>query len=107
MRRLPPWRLLSIALIAFGIMASIAHAQNSGAAYTLRVDGLACPFCAYGIEKRLNAIDGVTAVTIDIASGTVTVIMRAGETLDETTAAKAVAAAGFTMRSFSPKDSRE
>ncbi len=25
----------------------------AGTQYNLRVDGLACPFCAYGIEKKL------------------------------------------------------
>ena len=24
------------------------------------VDGLACPFCAYGIEKKLNDLDATT-----------------------------------------------
>ena len=27
--------------------------------YNLSVDGLACPFCAYGIEKELAGLDGV------------------------------------------------
>ncbi len=29
------------------------------AEYLLRVDGLGCLFCAYGIEKRLRTLDGV------------------------------------------------
>ena len=94
------WRFLSTAIVAFVLIAGIARAQEPGRQYSLKVDGLACPFCAYGVEKRLNAVDGVAKVEIDIASGAVTVIMRAGKTLDETTAGKAVASAGFTMRSF-------
>ena len=27
--------------------------------YSLQVNGLACPFCAYGVEKKLSSIEGV------------------------------------------------
>ena len=27
--------------------------------YKLYVDGLACPFCAYGVEKKVGGLDGV------------------------------------------------
>lgn len=43
--------------------------------YKLHVDGLACPFCAYGVEKKLNTIKGVQGIGVEIASGTVTVTM--------------------------------
>lgn len=102
MRHIPSWRFLSIVIVALVLVAGTAQAQETGARYTLKVDGLACPFCAYGIEKRLNAVEGVAEVKIDIASGSVTVVMHPGKTLGEATAAGAVAAAGFTMRSFSP-----
>ncbi|MDP3844563.1 MAG: heavy-metal-associated domain-containing protein [Oxalobacteraceae bacterium] len=69
-------------------------------AYQLRVDGLACPFCAYGIEKKLNAIEGVQRIDVDIASGAVAVTMAEGATLDEAAAKKAVKEAGFSLRKF-------
>ncbi|MBI1330933.1 MAG: copper chaperone [Alphaproteobacteria bacterium] len=78
-------------------------AEESDAAparYKIVVDGLACPFCAYGIEKKLNAIDGVRNVQTDIASETVTVTMAPGKTLDKAAAARAIKDAGFTMHDF-------
>lgn len=69
-------------------------------AYKVQVDGLACPFCAYGIEKKLGAVTGVQKIDVDIASGTVNVTMAEDATLDEATAKKAVKEAGFSMRSF-------
>ncbi len=69
-------------------------------AYRLRVDGLACPFCAYGVEKKLSAIKGVREAAVDIASGTVTVTMAEGAGLDEAAAKQAVKDAGFTLRGF-------
>ena len=66
----------------------------------LRVDGLACPFCAYGIEKELNRTAGVAAIAIDINAGTVTVTMAEGATLTEARAGRIVKDAGFTLRAF-------
>ena len=87
--------LLSFVMLAMG-------AQAAPQAYKLRVDGLACPFCAYGVEKKLNAVKGVQRIEVDIAGGTVTVTMAEGASLDEAAAKKAVKDAGFTLRGFEP-----
>jgi len=34
-------------------------------AVTVSVDGMACPFCAYGVEKKLKRVVGVESITID------------------------------------------
>lgn len=47
----------------------------AGKQYALQVDGLACPFCAYGIEKKLGAIEGVVKLDVDIQQGRVLVAM--------------------------------
>ena len=57
-------------------------------------------FCAYGVEKRLSAIDGVESVETDIKSGQVVVTLVEGMTLSEDTARQAVEDAGFTLRSL-------
>jgi len=41
--------------------------------YSIRVDGLACPYCAYGIEKKLNNINGIKFMDMDLENGIVTV----------------------------------
>lgn len=72
----------------------------SPATYRLYVDGLACPFCAYGLEKNLATIAGIDGMETDIETGTITITM-AGETeLRRQTAAQAVEDAGFTLRDF-------
>lgn len=73
---------------------------SAGDRYWLHVDGLACPFCAYGIEKQLLGLDGVESAETDVKSGRVVVTVRDGATLDEATAREAVDAAGFTLRVF-------
>ena len=85
-------------LLLSSLAASPVWSQVEGV--KMRVDGLACPFCAYGIEKQLSAIEGVESVETDIKSGAVIVTMAPGSTLDEDAARKAVKAAGFTLRGF-------
>ena len=77
-----------------------AAAFADGTRYELRVDGLACPFCAYGIEKKLNAIDGVDEVDIDLNSGLVTVDVTEGVVLNDSQMTKLFNDAGFTYRSM-------
>ena len=69
--------------------------------YQIEVDGLACPFCVYGVEKQLSKLDGVSQLETDIKSGTVLVTVAKGATLDEEAVREAIMNAGFTMRSFS------
>ena len=66
--------------------------------YELTVDGLACPFCAYGIEKQLSALAGVESIEVDIDEGLVAVTMAEGATLDRADIEQAVMDAGFTLR---------
>lgn len=62
------------------------------------VDGLACPFCAYGLEKKVKKLDGVEAVYVDIDEGIADIKLKEGATLSEENIKKAVADAGFTVR---------
>ena len=47
-----------ILAMAMALIWNVA-AFAAGTEYQLRVDGLACPFCAYGIEKKLKKTEGV------------------------------------------------
>ena len=94
--------LFAALLITFANPAGLAGAGEK-ATYAIGVDGLSCPFCAYGIEKQLGWIAGVETVLTEIESGTVAVTMEEGATLEESVAKKAVEDAGFTLRSFERK----
>jgi len=75
-------------------------AWADGPRYQLGVDGLACPFCAFGIEKGLSTLPGVTATRVDLKQGLVIVTMKDGARLTEPVARAKVRDAGFTLRSF-------
>ena len=93
-------KLLRAFIITVGLALASGTAFAGAHQYKLRVDGLACPFCAYGIEKKLNATKGVKDIKIDINSGTVTVTMETGASLSEAQAGQIVKDAGFTLGSF-------
>ena len=87
---------LALLIALWTATAALAAAPS----YRLAVDGLACPFCAYGIEKKLISLEGVETVEIDLESGSVVVTMRDDAALDEATAKQAVKDAGFTLHGF-------
>jgi mercuric ion binding protein len=89
-----------ISYIQMGLLLVTATALAAGPSYRIEVDGLACPFCAYGIEKKLNVIAGVERLETNIEDGSVRVTMQDGVSLDEAAAREAVTAAGFSLRTF-------
>ncbi len=66
--------------------------------YTIWVDGLACPFCSYGIEKQLSKLPGVNSVKTNIKSGTVTLKTRGNQKIADAELRAAVDRAGFSVR---------
>ncbi len=96
-----PW---AVAALLGLLWAGAVPAQETHSVYAVGADGLACPFCAYGVEKQLTRIENVEAVETDLAKGVVLVTMAAGAELDEETAKNAVEAAGFTMRGFDRRE---
>ncbi len=81
-------------------LVMLLPATAFAAQYQLFVDGLACPFCAYGIEKELTRTEGLETFDIDINAGTITVTMAEGATMSEAQADQIVKDAGFTLREF-------
>ncbi len=80
------------------VFATGAFADAS--TYHVHVSGLACPFCAYGLERSLVKIEGVETVAVSLKTGLIRVSVRDGVTLDETEVQETVKDAGFTVDSF-------
>ncbi len=84
-------------LITFSLVWSLA-AMASGTRYVMRVDGLACPYCAYGVEKKFKKIEGVEKIDVDLDRGVVTVDVREGVRFTEPQMTALFKEAGFTFR---------
>ena len=93
-------KFLAIVILALVWNAAVFAA---GTQYIMRVDGLACPYCAYGIEKKLKKVDGVKKISVDLNKGLVTVDVAKGVSLTEEKMKKLFKDAGFTYRSMKQK----
>lgn len=90
--------LTAIVIGTMFVFSSVASATESK--YEIRADGLACPYCAYGIEKKLMAIAGVKHVDIKLKQGTVLVTGEETLNFEEQQLKTLFNDAGFTYRSM-------
>jgi len=89
---------LMIAMLSAVPVHSVFAQDATGQAVIIQVDGLSCPFCAYGLEKNLKKVDGIGSVHMDMKSGKATVLLKADAYVDDQALRKAVEKAGFTAR---------
>ena len=77
-------------------------AQAADQRYELHVDGMACPYCAYGIEKKIKALDGVDTSSVEIKLNDGLVIFEADtpEPMDQASLKALINDSGFTLRQF-------
>lgn len=91
-------KLLSMILLS----ALALPAWSADRQYQLRVDGLACPYCAYGVEKKIKALGGVDkgSVAIRLNEGLVVFQADTETAIGEMALKRLVNDAGFTLRSL-------
>ncbi|MFV2056879.1 MAG: heavy-metal-associated domain-containing protein [Thiohalomonadales bacterium] len=92
-----------IVLTSLAILIWSSASFAGGTQYNLRVDGLACPFCAYGIEKKFTKTEGVEKIDIDLQKGLVIVNTNEGKTFKEDELKTIIDDAGFTLKSMTEK----
>jgi periplasmic mercuric ion binding protein len=75
---------------------------------TIGVEGLACPICAYGLEKRLRKIDAIDLISVHIKDGEVRIALKEDSQVNEEQLREAVKDAGFTLTAitFQSEDSQ-
>lgn len=76
------------------ICYSPASAQIEQA--TMQVDGMTCPFCIYGIEKKLKSVDEVKDAEANLRSATVDITFKENAVISIKRLDKAVDDSGFT-----------
>ncbi len=97
--------LIFTAALVFGqwppLLAQQTPPPDSAQQIIVRVDGASCPFCAFGLEKRLGHLEGVADVRLEMKAGKVIVTLQKGATVSEQALRQAVEEAGFTPREMS------
>ena len=85
--------------VAFGLPGAMQGQQRSeepttlevlaadevltGASVRLKVNGMVCPFCAYGLEKRIGESASIDAVLIRISDGLVQIRTKENQELTD------------------------
>ncbi len=95
-------RLLTVAISAALLFTGTALADETH--YRVDVEGMNCPFCAYGIEKNLKRLDGVEQVEVDLAHGQFWLKVDDAITMSEETVSTIVRDAGFTFKGLTRHD---
>ena len=90
--------VLAFILLLAGSGPQVAQADTQ---YELRVDGMACPYCAYGIEKKLKALGGVIgdSLQVKLNEGIVRFNVVDPTNITEPDLDKLINDSGFTLRS--------
>ncbi len=90
--------VLMILLTVSPVLSQPLSENNASQQVVVRVDGASCPFCAFGLEKRIGRIEGVVDVKIELKAGKAIVSLEEGATISEDALRQAVKEAGFTAR---------
>jgi mercuric ion binding protein len=61
--------ILSIVIGLLAFVKADAQTKKDKDQYEVQVDGLGCPFCAYGLEKKFKEFKGIKDIAIDIETG--------------------------------------
>ena len=89
-------RKIAITIACIVLLASISHAQINQV--TVKVDGLACAFCAYGLQKGLKRVEGVRDVKVFVDAGKAELQFKKGVPVGLEEIGPAVKRAGYTPR---------
>lgn len=81
-------------ILLFGTLT--VQAQKSMDAFEVQVDGLGCPFCAYGLEKKFKEFKGIKKVAIDIETGDFSFLYPSEKALQMDAVIAQVEKAGYT-----------
>lgn len=84
------WIFLSLAFL--GVPSAQARVER----VTVAVDGMSCPFCAFGVEKKLKGVEGAGSVKVNLKAGSATLSVREGASINVGQVPDAIKAAGFT-----------
>ncbi len=89
--------LISLSII-LNIPNTIYSQSSDRDQYRITVDGLGCPFCTYGLEKKFKTFKEIDDVNIDMETGLFTFSYPASEPLSVETVEKQVELAGYTPK---------
>jgi copper chaperone CopZ len=87
-------------ILVLGIMAltliSFQPAFAEVSRVEMQVNGMTCPFCVYGIEKKLKSVEGIEDAGANLRTGIVDIRLKKDKPLNVEKLNEAVRESGFT-----------
>ncbi len=88
--------VIVIAIFSFTLCSNSTIAQSDRDQIEVQVDGLGCPFCAYGLEKKFKEFKGIKDVKIEMETGIFTFSYPSEKALSLESIENQVDKAGYT-----------
>ncbi|GMR14229.1 MAG: hypothetical protein BMS9Abin29_2471 [Gemmatimonadota bacterium] len=92
----------ALTLSATGATAQEPTSVNDGPRIIeVTILGMACPFCSYGVQKKMKNLDGLDDIEIDLNEGLATLRLEEDADISNELLQKAVKDAGFEVAKIS------
>jgi copper chaperone CopZ len=91
-----PFITFLFALLLFNQTAVKAQSKSNHVFIKMEVNGMACPYCAYGMEKELKKVSGIDDVKIQLKEGIVFLSILKKEKPSKENLSSIITNAGFT-----------
>ena len=89
--------IVSFIILGLLALANPVFAQSSSVdSFEVKVDGLGCPYCAFGLEKSFKGLKGIKNIMIDMETGILTFEYPFEKKLSVEQVGKQVGNAGYT-----------
>lgn len=88
--------LIQIVFVVITVFLTPSLAQAQIYSLSVVVEGMSCPFCVYGVEKKLKKVEGVKSVIISMKDGVATLIVKEGQSININQVPAVVRDSGFT-----------
>jgi len=88
--------IVFIAFLWAGTFNSLNAQSKDMDQFTVEVEGLGCPYCAFGLEKRFKELKGIRLIKIEMKTGTLTFEYPAEKALTIPQVEQQVEKAGYT-----------
>ncbi len=87
--------VVPVLLVLLFLFPLLSFAEKATQKISIKVEGLYCPFCAYGIEKQLKKLKGFKKVEINLKHGVAELHVKPGMSITDQAIQQAVEDAGF------------
>jgi len=91
---------------ALALLLAVSAFADQHKRVIARVDGLSCPFCAYGLEKKLKSIEGIDKLEIKVNDGLAILSFKESAEIDTAIIIQKIKEGGFTPRGLTIEDGK-